>query len=303
MSFAATMQLAAYILTNIWAIAPDYRQPYALALANMLTGINQVDKEQAEVERKASTSYFAAAYGTGYEFTYQTDFFGSPIDKQMLDKLPEGSVAIHPFTSAIIKHDQYCGPQGVVSKMRGMLMADRHPNIKAHIIKVESPGGSAVTMLNTSNDIKNLKKPVVAFVDDLSASAAYGISSATQYIVANSDIARIGSIGTMATWFDEKAYLESRGIKTKDLYADASVDKNDVFRAAVEGNFEPLKAELNKYNNLFLSMVENNRKDKLTAGKDVWGTGKLYDAKEALSLGLIDDIGSLDSVIKSLINN
>lgn len=271
-----------------------------MALARLLKGETVVTEAEALIAQERNANYYIGpnAQGSAYE-SIGWNYY----DKQGLDQLPFGSVAITPFTDAIMKYDQSCGPDGVMTKMRFMRMADNHVNIKAHLMKIDSGGGEAFAMLNTSDFVKTLNKPVVAFIDDFSASAAYGIATSASHIVANRDEAYVGSIGTVATVIDDREFFEQMGIKLTDVYADASVDKNGWYRAAMEGNMDPLKAELNKFNNKFLSLVETNRGSALTQGRAVWGTGKLFNADEALNIGLIDQIGSFDDTINSLINS
>jgi signal peptide peptidase SppA len=305
LSFAALfMQFNAHILSSVWAIAPEYQAAYRMAVARLLAGTPVVSDADALIAKERSASFFAFQNNGSYEMTGAEDWFtGKSIDLSQLDKLPKGSVAITPITDAIMKYDQSCGPRGMMFKTRLMMMADNHENVKAHILKVDSPGGSAMAMLNMADFVKGLKKPVVAFVDDLSASAAYGISTGANYIVANRAEAQIGSIGTMCTMVDDTAAFEMMGIKLTDVYADASTDKNGWYRAALAGDMEPLKAMLNQWNDKFLSLVETNRGTALAADRKVWGTGKIYNADEALSLGLIDDIGTLNDTINSLLNS
>lgn len=292
------MQFLSYILNGIWSIAPEHQAAYRMAVAKLLKGETVVAESDVIAAKKRNHSFFAVSKNTSYELEGWDSY-----DRMALDNLPVGSVAIHPFTDAIMKYDQSCGPDGVVTKMRGMQMADNHNNIKAHIIKIDSGGGEAMAMLNTADFIKSLKKPVVAFIDDMAASAAFGIASSANYVVANRAEAYIGSIGTMATVVDDTDFFAKEGFKLTDVYASDSVDKNGWYRAALEGNFDPLKAELDKFNNKFLSLVETNRAGKLTADRKVWGTGKVFNADEALSLGLIDDIGTLNDTINSLLNS
>jgi signal peptide peptidase SppA len=293
------MQFNAHILSSVWAIAPEYQSAYRMTVARLLAGQQVVTDADMFVAKQRSQSILITSSGNG---TYEMEGYDN-WDKAMLDKMPVGSVAITPLTDAIMKYDQSCGPDGVVTKMRSMMVADNHANIKAHILKIDSPGGSAMAMLNMADFVKGLKKPVVAFVDDLSASAAYGIATGASYIVANRKEAQIGSIGTMCTMVDDTAAFEMMGIKLTDVYADASTDKNGWYRAALAGDIAPLKSMLNEWNEKFLGVVESNRGPKLTADRKTWGTGKIYNADEALSLGLIDDIGSFNDTINSLLNS
>jgi signal peptide peptidase SppA len=298
------MQFNAHILSSVWAIAPEYQPAYRMAVARLLAGEQVVSDTDALIARERSAPQFAFSNNGSYELTgYVDGWTGESLDMKMLDKLPKGSVAITSLTDAIMKYDQACGPMGMIFKTRLMNMAENHPNIKAHILKIDSPGGSAMAMLNMADFVKGLKKPVVAFVDDLSASAAYGIATGASYIVANRKEAQIGSIGTMCTMVDDREAFEKKGIKLTDVYADASTDKNGWYRAALEGDMAPLKTMLNEWNEKFLGVVETNRGPKLTADRKTWGTGKIYNADEALSLGLIDDIGSFNDTINSLLNS
>ena len=137
----------------------------------------------------------------------------------------------------------------------------------------------------------------------MAASAAYGIASSANHVVANRPEAYIGSIGTMATVVDDTEFWANEGFKLTDVYASASVDKNGWYREALEGNIKPLRAELDKFNNKFLSLVETNRQGMLTKTREEWGTGKVYNAEEALSIGLIDQIASFDDTLNSLLNS
>ena len=83
--------------------------------------------------------------------------------------------------------------------------------------------------------INSRNKPVVAFCNDFVASAAYGIASCCDKIVANSNVCRIGSVGTYMTIVDTSEYYAKMGIKLIDIYASKSTDKNQEFQKALQG--------------------------------------------------------------------
>ncbi|MCL2597375.1 MAG: S49 family peptidase [Paludibacter sp.] len=144
-------------------------------------------------------------------------------------------------------------------------------------------------------------KPVIAFIDDFAASAAYGIASACDHIVANNNMAWVGSIGCYTTFVDYSKYWEKEGIRVEDIYADQSTEKNSEYREALKGNFEPMRKITSHFAEDFISRVENSRGEKLTAKRDVWATGKMFFAPQALKIGLIDEINSFENLIKNLL--
>lgn len=214
-----------------------------------------------------------------------------------LKDAPVNSIAVINISGAITKHDQECGPDGMSSKASILQECYHNENIKGIIIKIDSGGGEGNGMRLLCENLSNRNKPVVAFIDDFACSAAYGIASNADVVIANSAQARIGSIGTYLTIADYSKQLEMKGIKLIEVYATASKDKNQEYFQALKGNMEPLKKIADHFNETFLKMIETNRGDKLTSDRSVWGTGKVFFAEEAQELGLIDGIDTFNNIL------
>jgi ClpP class serine protease len=215
-----------------------------------------------------------------------------------LKDAPENSIAVINVCGAITKHDQYSGNDGMQSKAEVLRYCYTNTNIAGVVLKIDSGGGEGMAMRLMCEAISERNKQVVAFIDDFACSAAYGIASACDHIVANSEQARIGSLGTYLTIADYAKFYEMKGIKLIEIYATASTDKNKEYYEALKGNLEPLRKVADQFNESFLASIEKNREGKLSSGRDVWGTGKVWFAEEALQLGLIDEINSFQNVIK-----
>jgi protease-4 len=208
--------------------------------------------------------------------------------------IPEGAIAVIPIRSEILKYDQPCGPRGSQSILMDVKSADKNPNIKSILLVVDSPGGQISGTDLLADAIKNSSTPVVAFVEGMAASAAYWIICGASKIIASSDLDRIGSIGTMLMVEDLQPALEAQGVKFHEVYASLSVDKNADLNQVLDGNYEPYqKNVLDVINSKFLSSIKTNR----PAVDDSTLTGKMYFATEAIALGLIDEIGSLEYAI------
>lgn len=260
----------------------------------------------------------AAAY-----LPYVTDFIQHPVapraarqpekflslyngrdSRSMVDNLndaPEDSVAVINISGAITKHDQECGPDGMVSKASILSSCFASENIKGVILKIDSGGGEGSGMRAMCEALSLKNKPVIAFIDDMACSAAYGIASGCDYIVAGSALSQVGSIGTYLTIADYEKYYEKQGIKLTEIYATLSSDKNKPYHEALKGNLEPLRSLADRFNEDFLSMIEKNRADKLSDSRKVWGTGKVWFAEDALKIGLIDEINTFSNTLNSFV--
>lgn len=213
------------------------------------------------------------------------------------ENAPQGSIAIINIANAITKQDQECGPAGMKTKSDLLKRCYANDNINSVVLVIDSGGGQGMAMRLMAETISQKNKPIGAFIDDNCCSAAYGIASGCDFIVANSNQAQIGSIGTYITIADYTEKFKQMGVNLIEIYASASTDKNKEFFDAIQGNPEPIRAIANQFNEHFLSLIESNRTDKLKADRTVWGTGKVYFAEKALELGLIDGIDTLENFI------
>jgi signal peptide peptidase SppA len=248
----------------------------------MLKGESFSDVDSA-IARERNRSYVIGAMGDQPQRFGFTD-----------TNIPEGSVAIIPIRSEILKYDQPCGPRGSQSILSDVKSADQNPNIKSILLVVDSPGGQVTGTDLLAEAICNSATPVVAYIEGMAASAAYWIISGASRIIASSDLDRIGSIGTMLMVEDLQPALEAQGVEFHEVYASLSVDKNADVNQLLDGKYESYqKNVLDVINSKFLSSIKANR----SALDDSTLTGKMYFAPEAIALGLIDEIGSLDYAI------
>ena len=274
--------ILAEILSGAWLISKERSTAYASILLSMLKGESFSDVDSA-IARERNRSYVIGAMGD------QPQRFGFADTN-----IPEGSVAIIPIRSEILKYDQPCGPRGSQSILNDVKSADQNPNIKSILFVVDSPGGQVTGTDLLAEAICNSAKPVVAYIEGMAASAAYWIISGASKIIASSDLDRIGSIGTMLIVEDLQPALEAQGVKFHEIYASLSVDKNADLNQVLDGKYESYqKNVLDVINSKFLSSIKTNR----PAVDDSTLTGKMYFAPEAIALGLVDEIGSLEYAI------
>jgi signal peptide peptidase SppA len=269
------------IINGVWMIEESFAANYLPIVADFI--LNPATMQREKVSEQCLSIY------SGWKSHGQIND---------LKDAPENSIAVLNISGAITKHDQYSGPDGMLSKAEILEHCYSNENIIGVVLKIDSGGGEGMAMRLMMETIGERNKPVIAFIDDYACSAAYGIASACDHIVANSVMARVGSIGCYFTIADYEKYYEQRGIKLTDIYATASTDKNKEYLEAVKGNLEPLRKVADKFNENFLASIEKNREGKLTTGRDVWGTGKVWFAAGALKNGLIDEIDTFSNTLK-----
>lgn len=215
-----------------------------------------------------------------------------------INEAPKGSVAVTYLQGVVMKHD-FCGSAGTKTIESLMKEADANPNISAHILHVDSPGGSADATIDLGETIKSLNKPVLAFSDGLMASAAYWIASSAKHIMASNALNEIGSIGTYTRILDWSKAMEMDGVKEIVVYATKSTEKNGDYRSAIAGDLDPMRATIDKYNEQFLSTVKRNRFGK-NLNEEQTLKGQLHLTDNALKFGLIDSVGNFEQSIKKV---
>jgi ClpP class serine protease len=141
-------------------------------------------------------------------------------------------------------------------------------------------------------------------VDGMAASAAYWVASQTSYIVANvNNITEVGSIGTLCMLTNQSEALKKDGMKVQIMRAERSKDKarlNSV-EEWPDAQLQLLQEDLNQTNELFIAAVTRGRGARLQTSEDIF-TGKMYKMDQALSMGMIDKIGTLSDAIAAVRN-
>jgi len=173
--------------------------------------------------------------------------------------------------------------------------------VKAVVLRVNSPGGSAVASDLIAHAVEQLraKKPVVVSMGGVAASGGYMMSAPANYIMAE-PYTITGSIGIFAIiqnsrglWTD-KVGLTYDGVKTNrngDAYLRLSLGKDNADLLAY------FQTYVNRGYDDFLSAVSKGRKLSREAVHEV-AQGRVWMASDALKCKLVDELGTLDDAIK-----
>jgi signal peptide peptidase SppA len=217
----------------------------------------------------------------------------------------ENGVAILPIVGSLVNRGAWIGAssglvsyEGIAAQLRE---AEADPEVWAVILDIDSPGGEATGMFATARLVSavNKVKPVAAFVNDVAASAAYGIASAASQIIV-STTSMVGSIGVVLTHLDRSGELEERGVKPTLIHAGAHKVDGHPFGPLSDAVRADLQAEVLKIYDQFVGLVAEGRASRMTEQTIRATEARTYLGADAIDQGLADRMASLDEVIAAL---
>lgn len=211
--------------------------------------------------------------------------------------IEQDSVGIIVASGTILNGKQPAGQIGGDSTAELLRKARFDKHIKALVLRVDSPGGSAFASEQIRQELLALKaagKPVIVSMGSLAASGGYWISASADYIFAT-PTTLTGSIGIfgMITTFEDS--LDSIGIHTDGVstseWAGLSVTRtlSSSVEAVIQRHIE--RGYLN-----FISLVAKERNMTLEQVDSI-AQGRVWSGKKALELGLVDELGDIDEAI------
>ena len=179
--------------------------------------------------------------------------------------------------------------------------AFKNPSAKAVIIKINSPGGSAVQAGRIHDEILQLKqyfkKPVYAIIDDMGASGGYYIAIAADKIYANR-ASLVGSIGVISAGFGFSELLEKLGVERRVIRSGANKNFLDPFSPLTEDQKIFWEDVLAQTHQQFVKRVKEARGDKLDAKKEDIFSGLIWNGEQAKEIGLIDDLNTPENIAR-----
>lgn len=171
-------------------------------------------------------------------------------------------------------------------------------SIKAVVLRVNSPGGSAQVSDNIWHEVELTKqvKPVVVSMGEYAASGGYYISCPASYIVAN-EYTLTGSIGVFGLGLNLQKLMSNRlGLNVETVKTGKMADIGSAYRQTTAAEREILQGEVEKIYTTFVSRVSAGRE--LSPERvDSIGQGRVWCGVDALRLHLIDAYGGLTDAI------
>ena len=171
------------------------------------------------------------------------------------------------------------------------------PFAEAVVIVINSPGGSAAASEKIYHMIEDLseKKVVVAYIAEYGASGGYYIALPSDEIVASPN-ALTGSVGAVSIVVNYAELMRHLGIKAEAFKSGRLKDIGSPWREMTDEEKEIMQSIVNSIAENFQEKVLKHRGDKINNWEEVL-TARPYLGVQALKLGLVDEIGSMDDAV------
>jgi signal peptide peptidase SppA len=226
---------------------------------------------------------------------YLADTMSPPSAGPKVAPKVRGAVAVIPLEGVIM-------PWKAEAFADAVLSASADPSISAIVMAVDSPGGVITGVPEAADAIRGVRnsKPMVAVSTGMNASAAYWLSSAAKTVV-SSPSAYTGSIGVWTAHADLSKMLEDAGIKVTLISAGKHKVEGNMFAPLSDEAKAAIQEDVDDAYGQFVKAVASHRGVSQQAVREGYGEGRVLNAERAKKAGLIDEVGTLGTVIGALI--
>jgi len=211
---------------------------------------------------------------------------------------PKNKIAVVYAVGTIVDGEQPAGTVGGDTVSYLIRQARLDENVKAIVLRVDSPGGSAFASELIRRELERAQEdgiPVVASMGSLAASGGYWISATADKIIAEPTTitGSIGIFGVLLTAENamDALGIHSDGVGTTSLAGGYSPTRpmnplvGDIIQQSIENGYDK-----------FINLVARGR-DMTPEAVDAIGQGRVWDGAKAHELGLVDELGNLDDAL------
>ena len=194
---------------------------------------------------------------------------------------------------------QYNMASLITEKMaRELIKLKEDKEVKAVVIRVNSPGGSAYVSDQIWKQVKALKEeqPVVVSMGNVAASGGYYISCAANQIVAEPNTLT-GSIGVFGMFPNMAGLFEKLDVTSDVVKTHTFSDMGNIARPMTEAEKALVQGAIERNYRTFLARCAEGRGMSVEA-IDAIGQGRVWTGEQALANGLVDRLGDLDTAIQ-----
>ncbi|MEQ6918293.1 signal peptide peptidase SppA [Halomonas aquatica] len=184
--------------------------------------------------------------------------------------------------------------------IEGLERAWKAEKAQAVVLHINSPGGSPVQSQRIFDAVMRLRdagdKPIIAMIEDIGASGAYYVAAAADEIVA-APASLVGSIGVIHAGFGFEEAIGRLGVERRVFIAGENKAFLDPFSDIAQVQREFWQEVLATTHRQFIGDVRKGRGDRLADDERLF-SGLIWSGEQALELGLVDGLGSLDTLAR-----
>ena len=170
--------------------------------------------------------------------------------------------------------------------------------VKAIVMRVNSPGGSAVAseVIRREVELAAKEKPVIVSMGSYAASGGYWISSTADYIFADPNTLT-GSIGVFGTFPNLKGFLNDKvGLTFDEVKTNENADFGSLYKPLTPYQMTMMQKHVTDTYDEFITLVSETRGLRKTFVDSI-GQGRVWSGTDAIAIGLVDELGGIDKAI------
>lgn len=252
-----------------------------------------------------SASDAMARVSAYFNYCAQHGIEDGPADTAARDGLPirvSQGVAVIPMMGPMMRRAgptaRVFGITGTDSTRLAIEVALADDAVERILLRVDSPGGS-VSGLDQLGDVVNAAdKPIVTQVEGMAGSAAYYVAAqSSRIMVGRTDM--VGSIGTRMLMYDYSKMFENEGVEPVPIDTGEFKSAGAQGTQITEAQRDDFQRIVNFYYEDFVRAVSRGRNMTEAAVKDA-GDGRIFPPEEAMELGLIDGVATLEKTLNEM---
>lgn len=265
------------------------------SMAELALNNGLVDKLMTRVEVEKYLADQFPDEKNDWKFIHYRDY------EQNLPEKNKNIIGLVSIAGTILDGSQPRGSAGGENISAMIKEARNEKNLKALVLRVNTPGGSAFASEIIREQVLAIKDrgiPIVVSMGGLAASGGYWISADSDYIFAH-ESSVTGSIGVAAILFDAQETIKKIGLNEDGVSNSpfaGSLNNGVLLSSPSEEVVDLIQGNVDRLYNDFIEIVANGRGISIEEANLI-AKGRVWSGVDALEVGLIDQIGSLDDAI------
>ncbi len=228
----------------------------------------------------------------------------APIEEKRLSGTAAEKVLLMDLSGVISSHESdglIERPSMVAQIKEELSRAADDPNLKALVLRINSPGGTVTASDIIYHEIQAFKHkrkvPVIASIMDVGASGGYYVAMAADKVMVHPS-SLTGSLGVIMMTVNARGLLEKIGLEANTVTSGPRKDMGSPFRAMSEEERGIFHSVIMSFYERFLNVIHEGRKNLTPEDIRKFADGRIYSGEQATALGLTDGIGYLDDAIE-----
>lgn len=196
----------------------------------------------------------------------------------------------------------FMGNTSYDSIRQGLIEAATHSDVHAIVLNIDSGGGTPNGLTDVANMVQEIRRqgtPVCAYSGGIMASAAYWLGASADTVVCG-ETATVGSIGVISVHKEYTDMMKKDGIKATVFRAGEEKALGNPYEKLTEKAKENIQSSLDALYSVFVNRIAEYRNVPVAYVLDNMAGGKEFIGQQALDVGLVDAVSTIDDLITQL---